>query len=577
MSSKQSIPAKAKTIAPAAEHEKDAQSSGRASGIMPPSLQMSADPPENNNTPLMNSGNSRPPLQFSYPASGFPTPAIQLKQSDHSGETIQRHPGGHEEPAPAPAPPVNAPQGTDADNASYELSEEEQEEKAAFLSVNAYGPQGVVPPIFAGGQGYGGFDATYYPASGTLFIEIRGKVRFRDSLTMSDQVVTPTHPNFAGLATILSSMNNAAARAEVVQHYTWDDELKTRMLGEYHQSVASAANIWNGTNMFFQVNQPGWNDVRAHPTINIDITEEGDATSGVEGGDHIQVNVYRSPLPEDSARINQLIDDNQNISVAEDNRNLRAHVDGNPGSATSYADADPYTGAMNLDMNNLFARPENDARGQDNLLRRNVFFENNSASLTANQVNEIRHFVRRFNVRGDANPTNNAVNLVGFASAPGSAEHNQRLVNQRLAAVTEVLRGINITDVNASVSYDATTDSSQQNRGHAEALELDRSEDVQRLERRVEIRIGSGDRQNTIAHELGHNFGLADEYSGRNRPVGSESSHHNLAQSAGVAEGARVENNDGIISMGNTIREQHFSVFANALDQITGKSWHVKS
>ncbi len=62
--------------------------------------------------------------------------------------------------------------------------------------------------------------------------------------------------------------------------------------------------------------------------------------------------------------------------------------------------------------------------------------------------------------------------------------------------------------------------------------------------RRVDITVTREGRggQNVFAHELGHVFGLGDEYvevaNGYNRPAGTQASHHQLAIDAGVSGGA---------------------------------------
>ena len=100
-------------------------------------------------------------------------------------------------------------------------------------------------------------------------------------------------------------------------------------------------------------------------------------------------------------------------------------------------------------------------------------------------------------------------------------------------------------------------------------------------ERRVEIRIGNGERQNTVAHEMGHVFGLSDEYAEGGRTPGQASWQDPTVTNAGVATGSKVENNDGMQSMGNQVRPQHYATFAWALNQLTASKlgsrvWHVK-
>ena len=78
-----------------------------------------------------------------------------------------------------------------------------------------------------------------------------------------------------------------------------------------------------------------------------------------------------------------------------------------------------------------------------------------------------------------------------------------------------------------------------------------------------------------MAHEFGHVFGLADEYEEGSRNAGDASGHNKLSNDMDTGN-ALVENNDGIISMGNTVRAQHYSVFVWALRELTGKESQVR-
>jgi hypothetical protein len=100
-------------------------------------------------------------------------------------------------------------------------------------------------------------------------------------------------------------------------------------------------------------------------------------------------------------------------------------------------------------------------------------------------------------------------------------------------------------------------------------------------EQRVEVRIGTGERQNTVAHEFGHVFGLSDEYTEGARVAGQDAWHDHTAVNAGISAGAGVERSDNIISTGNEVRPQHYSTFAWALNMLTesvrgSRMWHVK-
>jgi hypothetical protein len=92
--------------------------------------------------------------------------------------------------------------------------------------------------------------------------------------------------------------------------------------------------------------------------------------------------------------------------------------------------------------------------------------------------------------------------------------------------------------------------------------------------RKVSVVIGSGEVQNTIAHEFGHVFGLDDEYVEGSRSVGRNVDHNQMSRRAGGGR-AQAENSDNIMSEGNEVRAQHYSTFVFALNQLTNKRWKV--
>jgi hypothetical protein len=101
------------------------------------------------------------------------------------------------------------------------------------------------------------------------------------------------------------------------------------------------------------------------------------------------------------------------------------------------------------------------------------------------------------------------------------------------------------------------------------------------LPRGVRITLGDGTPQKIAAHEFGHLFGLSDEYAQSFNPVvppGQEASHSGQIANMGAngPAGALVESNDNIMSEGNAVRAQHYSVFLDALRKVTGlKEWEL--
>jgi hypothetical protein len=118
-------------------------------------------------------------------------------------------------------------------------------------------------------------------------------------------------------------------------------------------------------------------------------------------------------------------------------------------------------------------------------------------------------------------------------------------------------------------------------KGCGDAGRAVRLPDQPTLPRGVRITLGDGTPQKIAAHEFGHLFGLSDEYAQGVNPVvppGQGASHSGLAASMGPKgpAGAMVESNDNVMSEGNTVRAQHYSVFLDALRKVTGHTeWQL--
>jgi hypothetical protein len=84
------------------------------------------------------------------------------------------------------------------------------------------------------------------------------------------------------------------------------------------------------------------------------------------------------------------------------------------------------------------------------------------------------------------------------------------------------------------------------------------------------LTIGNGSRQVTAVHESGHMFGLDDEYTGKDDYApGKKTEHTDFAAKVGET-GIVHGSSDNIMSMGATIRRQHYVTFLDALKVVTG-------
>ncbi len=170
------------------------------------------------------------------------------------------------------------------------------------------------------------------------------------------------------------------------------------------------------------------------------------------------------------------------------------------------------------------------------------------------------------------------VQVIGFSSTRGSARSNMALAQRRAAAVTAYLSANGWTNVATRVQTSAQGETG----GSTTNPDLN-------TDRRVDLIVDNNDRQVVINHEFGHAFGLDDEYavgdrtgnpgfiSGTGGNAGAAADHDamvkKMTDSTGVAlPGAIAENNDGIMSLGNAVRPQHYAPFHEALVTISGVS-----
>jgi outer membrane protein OmpA-like peptidoglycan-associated protein len=387
----------------------------------------------------------------------------------------------------------------------------------------------------------GGFDASYDPQSQVLLIEVRTGVNFINGLAIdASNVITANHTDLAQAVTDGMTLP-PGDRAAFVDQFAWGLLDKLAFLLKLQDRVESA---WSGQ-YFFSCTRPGWESIFASVAVDVDV-HFGDAGAD----DHLQTNTYKVP-------------EGGTYSVG-------AFVDSNPTSTTTSRDDDPHNNLLVMSSTDVDETPLDQS-----LLRRQVLFDHDSAVLTPDAQTTLRGFERDFQ---DANlDLTNPVALEGHASASGSEEHNERLAQKRIEAVRNFLAGLGFTGINERVST--------QNFGEEGAIE-------DPAWRRVDLIVDSGEGQLVASHEFGHVFGLDDEYvggtdaagnpvnpggtiSGSGSAVGTAVDHDALAKAIGTS-GAIAENNDDIMSLGNTVQPKHYATFGWALAQVTGiDEWQV--
>lgn len=459
----------------------------------------------------------------------------------------------------------------------FSLTTEQQ--KTLFRS-RAYGPV----TISRGGPG-AGFDASYDPRASRLNITVRGKVRFANGLSRSGRSFTSPNRSMreAGFIPILKRLP-AEVQNRILPYFQFSETEKQVHLRRFTRNLRVVENMYQNTGMSFQVAESGWEDVTATPRVNLDITEGNavHATNTVnllgtsftftnpQSSDHLQVEIVKQPSMSEYRAIRQIVADHDaSISVTRGMvRGVRSSQGNDRGSRRTAP----------AGFNNLMSLRSNavDALGDLNY-NHSVFFEHNQSILSEESRQALHTFFSDPMILWDRYDRGVDITLSGYASAPGSTDYNMQLVESRLDTIENY--------VNAAATRAGTQANVQNNIWRSNDADLSAEED-QRTNplnhdpgdfRRVDIAVNRTDSrdQNTLAHEMGHVFGLGDEYVGGSRNAGDAARHGPWAQSAGISEGANVANDNRLMSGGNEFRAAYYSPFAHALDRLTSKHWHI--
>jgi outer membrane protein OmpA-like peptidoglycan-associated protein len=467
------------------------------------------------------------------------------------------------QPAPAPAststaPPAPAP-GLPAD-------------------LQAFRAAGPVPAAATGttivpSTGMGGFNARYDPTSMVLTITLNIGMNFLDGMRITGNRVAATESSMDSSAVQINQMlsrlrgeRRTQALAGVREQWTWtgtSDPRITAWMATYRGNVMGA---WSsaGTGIIFQGSRPGWDSQLARVNVVVNTQNITGLAAGtpIPGPQpvHTQADIYKTP----------------------DEDVFGANVD--PGTAASGTDQ-----RLSLGSGQVVA--------QSHLLTQRVFFPNNSSTLTPRSQERLRRWIISF--QATPGTPGNSIAITGHANTVGDRtsagrDHNLDLSFNRAQAVETFLR---TTSVEGSLLRNAATRIS----GIAGVGSGGAGEEAEW--RKVDIVVGSGQGQNIAAHEFGHMLGLDDEYastpkkdaagnpvtdaqgnqvtrgliSGTGGDVGTTTGHNALAGSMGLG-GSVHENNDNIMSLGSTIRPQHYATFMEALHNVTSiNDWKVKT
>ncbi len=470
-----------------------------------------------------------------------------LVQSNSLSNIVQRHPGHSTAPG-SPAPPTTAttptttattptttggtPGATTATpRARLEgpMTAAEEAAKTAFLARAVYGPTDAVSST-----GFGRMSSAFSTVSRALTSTVQAKVVFHSGLVLNSSgrvsmVSTGQSNEDAILQTSVNTANNLprARRRAFVNRFTWTPQEITSGMAGLSANLRRVESIWSGRHSFY-INKVGWDDITSSVAVRIN---ESIGTATVAGGDQLKIMNVKTPPDVD----------------------LNATVY-SPGSTSNF-------------NNMVIDDSKSSGVNPSNFLRETISFGYNSAVLTAGEKAKLDVFAARFqddNTRNTSVNNNvlNAITVQGHASRGTNRARNQEVGQQRITAVKSYLQSKGMHRLNERVVED--------NQGDTGSTGSAR-------DRKVELIVGSGEQQNTLAHEFGHVFGLDDEYAldpgngitGTGNATGTAVGHNRLATGIGAGN-ATSENNDGIMSAGNEVRGQHYATFGESLKNITG-------
>lgn len=466
------------------------------------------------------------------------------------------------------------------DSSAATCDEATQREKEAFINHGLYGPRSLVPE----GTRVGGFQASYNPTTETLQITVRGKTRFVDGLEVgSDGFVNSHESDLAGLARLLNYVDSEVLSNTVVSnYYTWNETQKETARNNFRQRISETIWTWQDEPWLqFRVNEPCWDDVRANVSIDINVQAEGEAsyaTATTTSNDHLQVTLVKNPERSEFSQVRSLIRTTAERVGAERMETIHTAAGLTSGASVDSnrtgrgRNRNPYDNEMTLSNLSLQNNPTEVNNFNRSMLRRSVKFARNESVLDSGDKARIDQFITDFS-ESDSDTSNSYVTLIGHASRLGSTSANRRLVAARLNSVMNYLREKGFPNIDTRVRTE--------NRSDTVAESYPDTEGNADFFRMVEIVIGQGDLQNTVAHEFGHVFGLLDEYAtvgtsftGTGTAPGTEVGHSEMSDDIGAGR-VQSENSDNIMSAGNIVRGQHYGPFGWALGEITPKTWRL--
>ena len=298
-------------------------------------------------------------------------------------------------------------------------------------------------------------------------------------------------------------------QARILPYFQWTEDQKQIHLIRFRQNLEAATALWQGTGMSLQVDETGWEDVTATPSIHLDITE-GNAVQGTNAAgatvesasDHLQVEIVKQPSADNVANIQRII--------TEFNATTGASVTGGMlQGVRSYLGNDPGShGSAPQGVNNFMSLESDRSDDAANKYYfTSVNFANNESQLSEEARAGLNTFFSDPSILMNNAERGVEIDLHGYASAPGSAKYNHTLVENRINSVQSFIDSkIDNSTINSGVY--TTTPNNDSDTSAEEDLAANPTLHDPADFRRVDIMVTRQGRggQNVFAHELGHVF-----------------------------------------------------------------------
>jgi hypothetical protein len=376
------------------------------------------------------------------------------------------------------------------------------------------------PEDYAPSTNRGGFGVAYVPqvGFGALNIHLRGAVTFKPGIRLISlagrhfaMAVSPA-PAVAQAVSAINALPNAD-RPAAAAPWQWAGAEENDFISRFQAIVEGS---WQ-RKFDFRCTRQFWGDLGAAVNVIVNI-HRGDKTDA----DHMSLTSYKVPP---------------------------GGGGGTVGVVRSRAGRDPNDNEMVLNSNDVLPRT-------DISLRRTVSFDPNADTIAAAGQGVVNDFATRFQTGGTgpicgtcgeeirelaSTPIN--LHVQGYGADPEVAA--RRRFDAAVAAL--VAAGMADAATRARFHYDGEGD-------------------------RMRLVVGSGEPQVVAAHEAGHMFGLADEYTAPFTSTSAGTLGNQSDPGLGQAQGlpaAVDENTDSMMSVGNMVKPQHYATFLEALKHIS--------